>query len=209
MPAISILHEDEHFLIVDKPADLLTVPGRGEDKQDCLINRLLLEWPNARIIHRLDMATSGVVVTALSHKAQATMGDLFAQRKVKKTYRAVVAGQIATAGKVDLPLICDWDNRPKQKVDFEHGKAAETHYNRLAYDSNTDSSTVELRPVTGRSHQLRVHMLALGHPILGDYFYAPKDILEKSPRLLLHAHQLAFTHPFTQENIEIEAAVPF
>lgn len=206
---ISILYQDEHLLIVDKPANLLTVPGRGADKQDCLITRLNKSYPNARIIHRLDMATSGIVVTALSHQAQAAMGQLFAQRQIKKVYSAIVAGKTPLEGLIDLPLICDWENRPKQKVDTDNGKSAQTHYQQLNYSELDDTSTVELRPITGRSHQLRVHMLALGHPILGDYFYAPDKIKNQSQRLLLHAHQLHFTHPITHQPMHITSAIPF
>jgi tRNA pseudouridine32 synthase/23S rRNA pseudouridine746 synthase len=118
---IDVLYQDEHLLIVNKAANLLTVPGRGIDKQDCLINRLIKPFPDARIVHRLDMATSGIVVTALSHTAQAAMGDLFAQRQIQKIYIALVAGKLKKTGTVDLPLLCDWDNRPKQKVDLDHG----------------------------------------------------------------------------------------
>jgi tRNA pseudouridine32 synthase/23S rRNA pseudouridine746 synthase len=206
---IDVLYQDEHLLIVNKAANLLTVPGRGIDKQDCLINRLIKPFPDARIVHRLDMATSGIVVTALSHTAQAAMGDLFAQRQIQKIYIALVAGKLKKTGTVDLPLLCDWDNRPKQKVDLDHGKQAKTHFTVLDYQIKEDSSRVELRPITGRSHQLRVHMLALGHPIIGDYFYAPEEIKNKSERLLLHAHQLRFNHPITHEPIHISSAVPF
>ena len=206
---ITVHYQDEHILIVDKPANLLTVPGRGPDKQDCLIHRLLADWPSARIIHRLDMATSGLVVIALSHAAQASISDLFAQRNVQKTYIAVVSGKIDMEGEVDLPLICDWDNRPKQMVDLSNGKSAQTQFSRMSYNPHNNTSTVELHPITGRSHQLRVHMLALGHPIIGDYFYAPEDIRKQSTRLLLHAHQLEFIHPLTQHALNITSPVPF
>lgn len=206
---ITIHYQDEHILIVDKPANLLTVPGRGPDNQDCLIHRLLVDWPNARIIHRLDMATSGLVIIALSHTAQASMGRLFEQRSIQKTYIAVVSGKTDTQGEIDLPLICDWDNRPKQMVDINNGKSAQTQFSRIHYDPQKNTSTVALHPITGRSHQLRVHMLAIGHPIIGDYFYAPEDIKNQSTRLLLHAHQLEFTHPLTQHTLTITSPVPF
>jgi tRNA pseudouridine32 synthase/23S rRNA pseudouridine746 synthase len=206
---VSILYQDDDLLIVDKPENLLTVPGRGEDKQDCLINRLLPEWPSALIVHRLDMATSGIVVIALHRQAQAAMSELFAQRKVSKVYIAIVNGKVDKQGEIDLPLICDWDNRPKQIVSVEHGKPAQTRFHLLQYDPEKDISRVELRPITGRSHQLRVHMLAIKHPILGDYFYAPIAIKNKSHRLLLHAHQLEFLHPITEKPMHITSALPF
>jgi tRNA pseudouridine32 synthase / 23S rRNA pseudouridine746 synthase len=210
---ITVLHQDRDLLILNKPADLLTVPGRGVDKQDCLIHRTLKHYPSARIVHRLDMATSGIVIMALNHSAQAAMGSLFAQRKIKKVYIAIVAGniaeQVSTSGMVDLPLICDWENRPKQIVDTEKGKTAQTHFKSIAYDNKNDISLVELTPITGRSHQLRVHMLALGHPIIGDYFYAPENIKRKSVRLLLHAQEVSFEHPFTKKSIQITSAPPF
>ncbi len=206
---IPILYQDDDLLIVDKPANLLTVPGRGIDKQDCLIHRLKNHFPNARIVHRLDMATSGVVVIALNHPAQAGMGKLFEKRQVQKTYIAVVAGKIIPSGNVDLPLICDWDNRPKQKVDHEYGKPAQTTFKRLSHDETNDTSIVELTPLTGRSHQLRVHMLAIGHPILGDYFYAPTAIKGASERLLLHAKHLQFMHPITNDELSINTTTPF
>jgi tRNA pseudouridine32 synthase/23S rRNA pseudouridine746 synthase len=206
---INILYQDDDLLIVDKPENLLTVPGRGEDKQDCLINRLLPEWPSARIVHRLDMATSGIVVIALHHQAQAAMSELFAQRKVSKVYIAIVHGKVDTQGEIDLPLLCDWENRPKQMVSMEHGKSAQTRFHLLQYDSNNDTSRIELHPITGRSHQLRVHMLAINHPILGDYFYAPIAIKNKSHRLLLHAHQLEFLHPITENPMHITSVLPF
>lgn len=207
---IPILYQDDSLLIVDKPADLLTTPGRGEDKQDCLISRLLLTYPNARIIHRLDMATSGIVVLALTHSAQVAMGHLFEKRLIEKTYIAIVDGALpALAGEVDKPLICDWENRPIQKVCFETGKSALTYYEQLGYDESADSTRVRLTPKTGRSHQLRVHMLSLGHPILGDYFYAPEPILKKSKRLLLHASEIQFLHPVSQHSLLIKSPVPF
>lgn len=209
LSTITVLHQDDDLLIVEKPAGLLTVPGRGVDKQDCLINRLLNDWPTALIVHRLDMATSGIIVIALNKTAQAAMSECFAQRNVEKTYIAIVAGEVDLQGNIDLPLLCDWDNRPKQMVSQEHGKSAQTAFTRAHYDPQEDTSRVILQPITGRSHQLRVHMLAIGHPILGDYFYAPEAIKNKSRRLLLHAHQLSFLHPITKHPIHIESNVPF
>jgi len=207
---IPLRWQDSTLVVADKPANLLSVPGRGPDKQDCLINRLLCELPNARIVHRLDMATSGMLIIAQSHAAQRHLSQQFAARTVQKTYRAVVAGKLAsTIGCIDLPLLCDWPNRPKQKVDHENGKAALTHYTVIDYDARTDTSHIELKPVTGRSHQLRVHMQALGHPILGDEFYAPATIAGASARLLLHAHKISFEHPSTQQRISLTSPCPF
>ncbi len=207
---IPVLYQDDALLVVDKPHDMLTTPGRGPDKQDCLINRLLPQYPNARIIHRLDMATSGIVILALSHAAQVAMGHLFEKRLINKTYIAVVDGQLnQLSGEIDKPLICDWENRPIQKVCFESGKAALTYYKSQEYDAVNNWTRVKLQPKTGRSHQLRVHMLSLGHPIVGDFFYAPKPILDKSPRLLLHANQLGFEHPISRQLIDIRSKVPF
>ncbi len=208
--SLAILYQDTDLLIIDKPADLLSVPGRGPDKQDCVINRLLVDFPQALIVHRLDMATSGLLVIALNKQAQAAMGERFAKREVEKCYIAVVDGQPADPiAHIDLPLICDWENRPKQKVDYEHGKSAQTDMRCIHIDTKNDCSRVELRPITGRSHQLRVHMQAMGHPILGDYFYASEAIQAKSSRLLLHAQHLKFLHPITQAPIDIQSVPPF
>ncbi|MGH1440217.1 MAG: pseudouridine synthase [Cellvibrionaceae bacterium] len=211
---LSTVWEDEHLLIVDKPTNLLTTPGRGPEKQDCLYHRLLKSHPNARVVHRLDMATSGLVTFALSHEAQVGMGKLFEKRLVQKTYHALVSGRLEkTEGEIDLPLICDWENRPVQKVCHESGKPAQTRYTLIDYDVEEDCSRVQLMPLTGRSHQLRVHMQALGHPIMGDIFYHPNFSL-KTPqandsRLCLHAHKLEFTHPLTQETLAVISSLPF
>ncbi len=209
-PEIPILYEDEHLLVVDKPADLLSVPGKGGQHQDCLINRLLPDFPNARIVHRLDMATSGIIVVALNHQTQSALNQCFANREVEKNYIALVAGRlIEQEGSIDLPLICDWERRPKQIVDHENGKASKTIYQCLHDSHAGDVSRVQLQLITGRSHQLRVHMQALGHPILGDAFYAPPDICKTSPRLLLHASQLIFKHPIINRRMIIISPAPF
>lgn len=196
-----VLHQDEHLLVFDKPAGLPSVPGRGESLQDCLSARAQAIWPDARIVHRLDMATSGVLVMARGAAALRTLSLAFEQRRVRKHYEAVVAGiPEEAAGTVDLPLICDWPNRPLQKVDAVEGKPSRTHWRRL--DASADDRALPpgacrlaLEPVTGRTHQLRVHLLALGHPILGDALYAPPQVLAQSPRLLLHACRLELPHP--------------
>lgn len=203
-----ILYADDHILVADKPAGLLSVPGRGEANQDCLIRRVQADYPDALIVHRLDMATSGLLVMARGPEAHRTLSKAFAGRQVAKSYVAVVAGEVAAdEGEIDLPLITDWPNRPKQMVDHAIGKPSLTRYRVLKREAGT--SRVELQPVTGRSHQLRVHMMSLGHPILGDYFYAPPDIIAASPRLLLHAEHLEIPHPGTGEAMRFHAPALF
>jgi len=207
---ITLLYQDRHLLVADKPAGLLSVPGKGEDKQDCLINRLLLHYPNSRVVHRLDQPTSGLVLVPQSYDALRHLGRQFEQRQVSKRYIAVVAGLLeADSGEVDLPLICDWPNRPRQMVDKNQGKPALTYYRVLQRDTQLQRTRVELMPVTGRSHQLRVHMLALGHPIVGDTLYAPAAIAAASARLLLHAEALGFAHPDSGERLEVTQSAPF
>ena len=208
--AFTIEYSDNHLLVVNKPCDLLTVPGRGPHNQDCLISRLLQKHPNARIVHRLDYATSGLVIIPLSYEAQKSLSKQFQQRSTAKQYNAVVDGIIdKDSGRIDLPLICDWPNRPMQMVDFELGKPAQTDFTVLNRDSNLNTTRVELKPITGRSHQLRVHMQALGHPILGDRFYAKGNALSASPRLLLHAEVISFDHPSSGNRITVTTAPSF
>ena len=193
-PWLHILYQDEHILVVNKPSGLLSVPGRLPEHNDSVMTRIQRDFPNAQSVHRLDMATSGVMVVALTKDAERELKRQFREREPSKTYIAQVWGQLMPdEGLVDLPLICDWPNRPKQKVCFETGKAAQTEWEVLARD--TLSCRVQLKPITGRSHQLRVHMLAMGHPILGDNFYASPEAKALSPRLLLHAERLTITHP--------------
>ena len=204
-----ILYSDDALLAVDKPAGMLSVPGRGEDKRDCVAARLQSMFADALVVHRLDMATSGLLVMARGAAAQRRLGIAFAQREVAKRYVAVVAGRPPASGEIDLPLITDWPNRPKQKVDREHGKPSLTRYRTLAYDAATDTARVELEPVTGRSHQLRVHLCALGHPIVGDALYAPPAVRCGATRLLLHARALRMLHPTTGQPLDFKSAVPF
>ncbi len=207
---IPVFFNDSHYLIVDKPPNLLTTPGRGPDKQDCLYHRLLRHYPNARVVHRLDMATSGIVIFALSHEAQVAMGHLFERRQIRKTYQAVVSGIVASdEGEINAPLICDWENRPRQKVCLKQGKTSLTRYKVGVRNNAEETTCVLLYPLTGRSHQLRVHMLSLGHPIVGDVFYHPDYIGADSARLLLHAHQIDFVHPITGVDISVTSTVPF
>lgn len=208
---ITILYEDQDVLAVEKPPGLLTVPGRGPDNQDCLIHRLLTNHPNSRIVHRLDMATSGIVLIPQNHDSLSELSRQFQQRTIKKRYQAIVDGIVEKdSGVIDLPLMCDWPNRPKQKVCHEQGKPSRTEFHVLQRNRcEQPESRVELTPITGRSHQLRVHMMALGHAIVGDYFYAEPGILNRSDRLLLHATCLQFSHPRSGELITVESAAPF
>ncbi len=205
---LDVLYEDSDLVIVNKPAGLLSVPGRGKDKQDCMLHRLQTEYADVQAVHRLDMDTSGILLFARTADAQRAMSRLFEQRQIHKAYLARVWGTPAdTRGRIDLPLIADWPNRPRQKIDFTRGKAALTHYELIS--GNGQHSLLQLIPVTGRSHQLRVHMSALGHPILGDPLYGTTLSRCASQRLLLHAEQLAFEHPFTGEPINLQCAAEF
>lgn len=206
---LDLIYEDGALVVVNKPAGLLSVPGRGEDKADCLVSRVQAVFADAMIAHRLDMDTSGLLVLARGPAMQKKLFEMFRERKVSKRYQAVVAGVLQEKeGEVDLPLIVDWPNRPRQKVDFQEGKPSLTRFRRLAVDAAADSSRVELEPVTGRTHQLRVHMAAIGHPILGDELYAG-PAQERAERLLLHASHLEFRHPITDEALCFESPPPF
>jgi tRNA pseudouridine32 synthase/23S rRNA pseudouridine746 synthase len=204
---------DDHLIVLDKPAGLLSVPGRGLDKADCLASRVQSHYPDALVVHRLDMDTSGLIVMARGRGAQRMLSRAFAQRQVHKRYIAIVAGRMMPAaedwGTVELPLICDWPRRPMQKVDLERGKPSVTRWRVLDYDVETDATRVELEPVTGRSHQLRVHLSELGHPILGDPLYAPEEIRNRTPRLMLHSARLQLPHPATGEVRAFESSPPF
>ena len=208
--ALCLIHVDRSLIVVDKPVRLLSVPGRGPDKQDCLIACLRDEFPDALIVHRLDYDTSGLLVLARGAKMHRAMSLLFQERRVEKRYVAVVEGRPAKdEGEIDLPLTVDWPNRPLHKVDFEHGKPALTRYRVLGHDDARHTSRVALVPETGRTHQLRVHMRSLGHPILGDPLYAHEDARSRADRLLLHAEWLAFTHPLTGRRLAFSCAAPF
>ena len=205
-----LLHEDENLLAFDKPAGLLCVAGRGADKQDCLATRVQARWSDALVVHRLDMATSGVVLMARGIEAQRRLGQAFAQREVDKRYVAIVDGLIAAdSGSIDLPLAADWPNRPLQQVDHDHGKVSITHWRVLERNAAAQTTLLELRPVTGRSHQLRVHLQAIGHVIVGDALYAPPEVRDRAERLLLHAQSLRFAHPASGAAMHIESAVPY
>ena len=205
----TVIHVDEHCIVADKPSGLLSVPGRGPGKEDCLAARVQAEFADALIVHRLDMDTSGLLLLARGAPMQSALSRLFRERAVDKRYVAVVHGLVADdAGEVDLPLICDWPNRPRQIVEHAIGKPSLTRYRVLARDPAANATRVELEPVTGRTHQLRVHMATLGHPILGDDLYGgPATRLAE--RLLLHAMSLAFVHPATGEALQFRAEAPF
>jgi len=206
---LDLLYQDDALLVLNKPSGLLSVPGRGADKADCLASRVQAEYPDALIVHRLDMSTSGIMLMARSLEAQRALSRAFELRATQKRYIAVVDGQLGGEGEVDLPLITDWPNRPRQMVDHAIGKPSLTRWRALEYDAALDATRVELTPITGRTHQLRVHMLALSHPILGDDIYASPGAFAKADRLLLHACYLAIPHPFTQQLLQLSCTPPF
>jgi tRNA pseudouridine32 synthase / 23S rRNA pseudouridine746 synthase len=211
--AIESLYVDDTLLVIDKPSGLLAVPGRGADKQDCLSARVQARYPDALVVHRLDMATSGLMVMARSPAAQRKLSQAFAAREVSKRYIAVVAGRLEAPleawGVIDLPIIVDWPRRPMRIVDHQIGKPSLTRWRVLGRGENGTSTRVELEPLTGRSHQLRVHLRELGHPILGDALYAPPGVQAMARRLLLHAWSLRFAHPLTGEGLAFECSAPF
>lgn len=200
---LTVLYADEALLVLDKPSGLLAVPGRGEDKQDCLSARAQSLYPDALIVHRLDMATSGLMVLARGISAQRSLNAAFAERRVNKRYVAVVDGTLAppsdTWGLINLPILVDWPNRPRRMIDHEQGKPSTTRWRVLSHHAATATTRVELEPITGRSHQLRVHLQALGHPILGDALYGNPRVQALSDRLLLHACVLELAHPVSGE----------
>ena len=207
---LDLVHVDHSLVVVNKPEGLLSVPGRGDDRQDCMVHRVQQRFPEALTVHRLDMATSGLLVFARGEAMQRALSVLFQDRQVDKRYVAVVKGLLVQdQGEVDLPLSADWPNRPRQMVCFERGKPSQTRYEVLARDLGQGETRVALTPITGRSHQLRVHMLALGHPMLGDPFYGDADSQARAPRLLLHAAALSLTHPQTGERMHWSSAPPF
>ena len=208
--ALVLVHVATGFLVVDKPSGLLSVPGKGEQGRDCLAARVQAEFTDALVVHRLDMATSGLMLFARGAAAQRRLSEAFARREVHKRYVAVVQGRVdPPQGEITLPLIADWPNRPRQKVDAQHGKPSLTRYRTLGVETARNATRLELEPVTGRAHQLRVHLLAIGHPILGDALYAPADVQACAERLLLHAGSLRFNDPDSAEPMHFESAVPF
>ncbi|MFC3033449.1 bifunctional tRNA pseudouridine(32) synthase/23S rRNA pseudouridine(746) synthase RluA [Pseudoalteromonas fenneropenaei] len=207
-PYLSFLYQDNDILIINKPNGLLTVPGKAPEHYDSAITRVNKVYPEARIVHRLDMATSGILCIAMHKAAHRHLSMQFQDRNTEKRYVARVFGHLQeTTGSVSQPLICDWPNRPKQKICYDNGKPSLTHWQVLAHEDN--ATRVALTPVTGRSHQLRVHMQYLGHPILGDKFYAHEQALCAAPRLQLHAEMLKISHPQTGEMMEFHCPAPF
>ena len=203
-PLLQPIHEDPFLLVLDKPAGLLCVPGRGDDKQDCLSARAMRQWPDALIVHRLDMGTSGLVVMARGLAMQRALSAAFAERRVHKRYEAIVDGAMPLQdawSTIDAPLAADWPRRPLQKVD-PAGKPSVTRWKALSSsrDGESTATHVLLEPLTGRSHQLRVHLLSIGHPILGDALYGDASVQARAPRLLLHASELGLVHPVTQQD---------
>jgi len=197
-------------VVVDKPAGLLAVPGRGEAGRDCLASFVQQSFPDALVVHRLDMATSGLMLFARGAIVQRALSMAFERREVGKRYVAVVGGLLeADAGRIDVPLAADWPNRPRQRVDAEGGKPSLTRWRVLARDVAARRTRLELEPVTGRSHQLRVHLAHIGHPIVGDALYAPPGLAAASPRLLLHACRLAFVHPSNGESLSFDSRPAF
>ena len=208
--AVTVIFEDQALIVVDKPAGLLAVPGRGADKQDCMSARVQQQWPAARVVHRLDMATSGLMLFARGAELQRRLSGDFAARRIVKHYVAVVDGRMTSAqGCIDLPLAADWPQRPRQKVDAMQGKASHTAWLRIAYDAAGDATRLMLTPSTGRTHQLRVHCSAIGHPILGDALYAPPAVRDRAERLLLHASGLSLAHPLSGEPLQLRSDAPF
>ncbi|MBP6113265.1 MAG: RluA family pseudouridine synthase [Acinetobacter sp.] len=206
---LSILYEDGDLVIIEKPAGLLSVPGRLPEHHDSAYYRVLEQFPNAKITHRLDMATSGILMFAKHRDAEVAVSKMFQARTVKKNYIALVQGKLPDTGRIEVPLITDWENRPRQIVHFELGKPALTLYERLEYDEVKDVSRVLLTPITGRSHQLRVHLQYIGHPITGDKLYHPQPTRSPLGRMALHASYLAFTQPLSGVELEIVCDAAF
>ena len=210
-----LIHEDEHLLVFDKPSGLLSVPGLGPDKQDCLSARVQSRWPEALIVHRLDQATSGLLMLARSPSVQKSLSQALEKRQVHKRYEALVQGtpvaQPAADGwsDIQLPIRIDWHNRPRSIVDHQRGKPSHTRWQSLGPGPWPDTTRLALEPRTGRTHQLRLHLMALGHPIVGDPLYAAEPCRSLAPRLLLHACSLSFSHPVTGEPLSLSLAAPF
>ena len=214
---LPVVYEDDTLLVLDKPTGLLSVPGRGEDKQDCLSSRVQKRYANASIVHRLDMGTSGLMLMARGEFAQRFLNQAFAKRIVHKRYEAVVEGLLPEPDhqnnspwqEITLPIALDWPNRPRRIINAESGKPSQTRWQVMSVDKVLGTSRVRLEPLTGRSHQLRVHLLAIGHPILGDTLYAPTPVVAKAARLLLHATELELPHPVSLQPMRFVSPAPF
>ena len=212
-PELTVVYQDDDLLVLDKPTGLLSVPGRGLDKQDCLSRRAQALYPDALVVHRLDMATSGLMLFARSPVAQRALSLAFAERRITKRYVAMVVGHLATPaqewGVIDRPIGADWHQRPLRKIDHQLGKASVTRWRVLGSGPDQRATRLELEPETGRSHQLRVHLLALGHPILGDALYGSPEVQVMATRLMLHASSLAFKHPVSKQPLQFASPVDF
>ena len=207
---ITTPYVDAHLVLAQKPAGVLSVPGLGPRGQDCVAVQLQQRWPDLRVVHRLDMATSGLMVLARGAAAHRTLSMAFERRAVHKQYIAVVSGWVeGESGSIELPLAADWPRRPLQKVDHEQGKPSITRWQVIQRDLEAGLTRLLLEPLTGRSHQLRVHLATIGHPIIGDALYAPPQVQALAPRLLLHASRLAFAHPASGAALVFESAAPF
>lgn len=206
---LEIIFQDKFLLAISKPPGLLSVPGRGEDKADSLITRVQKVYPDARVAHRLDRDTSGLLLFPRGAKIHRQISLMFEKREMDKSYVAVVMGKLEQEqGEVNMPLMVDWPNRPLHIVNTDNGKPATTRYKVLSFDELAHTSRIALEPLTGRTHQLRVHMQYLGHPIVGDTLYGG-NAESKSTRLLLHAYTLDFTHPVTGESMRLKSPIPF
>ena len=210
-----LLHADAHLLVLCKPSGLLSVPGIGPDKQDCLRARAQQQWPDAMIVHRLDMATSGLILMARGPEMQKTLSRAFERRQVHKRYEAVVMGAPIEVpdehgwSRIQLPMRIDYQNRPRSIVDYAHGKPSLTRWRPIGPGPWAGTMRLSLEPFTGRTHQLRVHLAAIGHPIVGDPLYAPPEGRALAARLLLHACELALTHPVTGLRMALSHPAPF
>jgi tRNA pseudouridine32 synthase/23S rRNA pseudouridine746 synthase len=210
--SLPVIYRDEYLVVVDKPSGLLSVPGLGEQNQDCVISRVQAEIPEARVVHRLDCHTSGLMVLALGDAMQRAMSRLFHDREIGKQYLALVHGHVVAAqGCIDVPVRLDPDNRPYQVTDFVHGKPAQTRWQVIERGRSEGQGCTRLRliPHTGRTHQLRVHCMIIGHAILGDRLYADAAAAAAAERLMLHAHRLDFIHPETRQRLQLQAECGF
>lgn len=208
MKDVNILFSDEDIIIINKEPGLLSVPGRGAEKLDSVSHRLSLQFPEIHIVHRLDMATSGIMVFAQNKNALRNLQQQFQNRKTQKTYQAIVAGRLRPSqGAINLPMRCDWPNRPKQMVCYEFGKKSLTRWSVIEFIG--DNTRILLNPITGRSHQLRIHCEALGHPILGDNLYGTEYSQNATTELCLHAQSLTFTHPANNKSMTFSSPPNF
>lgn len=208
--SITLVYLDDGLLVIDKPAGLLSQPGRRPEKWDCVIARLQPTYPDAVVVHRLDEPTSGLMMLARGQAMSSGLSRAFRERQIHKRYEAIVDGIMPDdEGSIDIPLNADWPNRPRQKIDYELGKPSLTHYQVMERNHAENWTRVDLEPFTGRSHQLRMHLVALGHPILGDPLYADSRVLARAPRMYLHAKHLSFTHPISGLPMVFDIPVPF